>query len=152
MHSKLNAFGSSSRSLADWRGFKSRRFSNDTVTGQVRSPGDLRCTGRPVDTICRTWRQMTARLLADLCRPQMYGATGRHHLQHMGPQVGQITGRPMSPGEVRGRLGDTIYKACYHGSGRPVFWPATRARGWTGERGTTGGESDTVPTPMRVWR
>ena len=46
-----------------------------------------------------------ARGQADLGRPEMYGATGRHYLQHMGPKVGQVAGRPMSPGEVRGRLG-----------------------------------------------
>ena len=44
------------------------------VSGQPRSPGDVRVqTG---DNIDRTWGQWPARLLADLGRPGMYGATG----------------------------------------------------------------------------
>ena len=70
---------------------------------------------------------------ADLGRPEMYGPTGRHYLQHMGTKDGQVAGRPMSPGEVRGRLG----RAGDLGAGR----------GRAGGRGTDGrtGQVDVPP-------
>ena len=73
------------------------------VSGQPLSPGDVRgdretrltehgdkgwsgyslasvtreCTGQPGETMYKTWSPRSARLLADLGRPEMYGATGR---------------------------------------------------------------------------
>ena len=123
------------------------------VSDQPRSPREVR--GRPGETLHRAWGQGPARFLASLGHPGMYGVTGRQYLQDMGPMTGQVTGRPRSPGDVRGDWsilstrhrgqgavrflaslgrpgkhgGDRVRPCTKHGSNdRPGFWPASVTR------------------------
>ena len=95
------------RSPGDVRGDWSTLFTGHWANGrsgffsdQPRSPGEVR--GRPGETLHRAWGQGPARFLASLGHPGMYGVTGRQYLQNMGLMTGQVTGRPRSPGDVRG--------------------------------------------------